>query len=457
MKKRIIIVILFLLLFVGIVLFIIFNNRVVSVITLDINPSIEISLTNKDKVKKVVALNDDGKDIISNNISGKSIDKALGIITDNVIKKGYAKDDHVVIIIYSEGNIDNKDIENSLRKSFEEKNINTDVIVIDRVTNEDKQLAKKYNISLSKAAYINSIKKENDNIDVDNLINKPVKELKETKDRGLYCEKDYNLEGDFCFKEIRREKASSGMVCPRDYYEYNGKCYYEVASEESNKYICRDEFKLSGNKCIRTITMNAEPSKYSCNKGEVKTRLEIGLTNPGSGDANDIVCVDLSSATHPVSPCEANDGTEYTIVGGVCYWHRAPVIASGCPGKVQVAGECWDNATGIYICPGYRDGKRYSSRSEYCENSIKYFDPIVSEYKCPSDYSLSGSKCMKDEIEDAIHERICPSGYSLVNNDRCIDYNKNVSKENGFVCNKENTRLEGNTCIVYDIVEAISN
>ena len=247
------------------------------------------------------------------------------------------------------------------------------------------------------------------------------------------------------------------MVCATGYYEYNGKCYEEVRSEEGNKYICHDEFKLNGNKCYRTEIINAEPVKYACNNGDAKTKLEMGLTNAESGDANDIVCVDLSSATHPVSPCEANDGTEYTVVGGKCYWHRAPIIESGCPGKVKVAGECWDDATGIYICVGHRDGKRYSSRSEYCENSIKYINPIVSEYKCPIEYNLSGDKCRKDEVEDAIHERVCPNGYSLVNNDRCINYNKSINKQNGYVCNKDNTRLEGNICIIYDIVDAKHN
>ena len=143
MKKKIIVVIIFLLLFIGIISFLIFNNRVVSIISLDINPSIEIGLNNKDKVKSVIALNDDGKDIISNNLGGKSLDKVLEVITDNIVKKGYVKDDQVVIIIYSKGNIDNKKVEDSVRRSFDNKKIVTDIIVIDKVTNEDKEIAKK--------------------------------------------------------------------------------------------------------------------------------------------------------------------------------------------------------------------------------------------------------------------------------------------------------------------------
>ena len=455
MKKKIIIpIIIFLILVIGIISIVIISNRTVSTITLDINPSIEINLTKKDKVKNIIALNEDAKDIADKKIKGKTLDEALNIITNNLIDKGYAEDKQILILLHSEGNIDNQKIDNKLRNIFGEKEIFTDIVIIENITADDEKLAKKYNITPAKAAYINSITKENNDIPIESLIDKPVNELKETKETGKYCNEGYNLEGDFCLKEINRISAQNGKVCPEGYYEYENKCYEEIQFEETDKLMCTDEFTLKETKCSRTITIDAEPVEYSCISGEKKTRLEMGLTDANAGDANDIVCVDFSSATHPVSPCEANDGTEYTISGGICYWHRAPVIEIGCPGKIQVNGECWDDASNIYICVGYRDGKQYSSKDEYCENSIKYIDPIVTEYKCPEGHILNGTKCIKEEIEDAWHEKVCPSGYTLVNYDRCINKNKTTNFIDGYVCNKENTRLEGNTCIILDMVEA---
>ena len=62
MKKKIIIsIIICLILLTGILGFIIWNNRTVSTITLDINPSIEIKLNRKEQVKSITALNDDAK------------------------------------------------------------------------------------------------------------------------------------------------------------------------------------------------------------------------------------------------------------------------------------------------------------------------------------------------------------------------------------------------------------
>ena len=455
MKKKIIIfMIVVLVVIIGIICFIKINNKIVASVSIDINPSFEIKLTNNEKVKKIISLNDDARDVITNDLVGRKLDDTLKKVVVNLINKGYIDDNHVVILLYSKGNIKSSDIENKLRDVFDDKQIATDIIVVKNITKEDEEIAKKYNISLAKASYINNISKENKNIKMDYLIDKSVNELRDTKDRGLYCESGYILEGDFCLKEVERKTAASGMVCPHGYYEYNDKCYEEVPYEEGDKLVCRDDFTLNKTKCSRTFTMDAEASKYSCEKGEAKTRREMNLTGSDAGDANDIVCVDLSSATHPVSPCEANDGTEFTISGGKCYWHRAPVIETGCPGKIQVAGECWDDASNIYICPGYRDGKQYSSRNEYCEHSIKYINPIVSEYKCPQDFTLKGNKCEKEEIEDAIHERFCPSGYSKVDNDRCINYNKISDKENGYVCDYENSRLKGNSCVIYEFKEA---
>ena len=452
MKKKIIIIAICIFVIISIVGYFLYNNRTISTIFLDINPSMEIRLNKNNKVKRVIALNDDAKDVISSDLVGKKLDDSVKILADNLAKEGYIIDGQVTILLYVDGSSNTID---SIKNAFQEKDIHTDMIVIDKVTKEDKKLAKKHNISIAKASYINSITKENEKIDEKNLINKEVIELKETKETGKYCDSDYKLEGDFCVKELRREKASNGKVCPEGYYEYNDKCYLEVAGRDTGKLICRDEFTLNGEECIRKVVIDAKPVKFSCEQGEEKTKAEMGLTGSDAEDANYIVCVDYSNATHPVTPCElpASDPTERMSYGGKCYWHRAPVIASGCPGKIQVNGMCWDDATNIYICAGYRDGKQYSSKSEYCEHSIKYIDPKILEYKCMEDgFTLNGSKCERVEREDAMHEKICPSGYSTINYDRCINYNKMVNKENGYVCNMENSRVDGNMCIIIDII-----
>ena len=453
MKKKVVFLVIILLLILGMCGFIFWNNMVTSVITLDINPSIKINLTRNDKVKSIVALNDDAKEIITNNLKGKTLNDTLKLITDNLVEKGYVENGNVAIILHSEGNIKNANIESILKEVFAEQEITIELIVIENITKEDEELAKKYDISPAKAAYISSIIEDNSNIEIEAIKDKSVSEIKETKERGVFCDKDYFLEGDWCYREVDRKPASSGKVCPKGYYEYKDKCYEETRPEETSKLVCSDEFKLQGDKCVRTTTVQAVATSYTCSQGEIKTKLEVGESVKGAGDANDPVCVDPSSKTRPVSPCKlpAGDSTERMSYGGKCYWHRAPVIAEGCPGKIQVNGACWDDASNVYVCPN--SGKQ-RDKNDYCYTILKNVKPVASGYKCDDGMTLNGTKCIKEEIEDATYEKTCPSGYTLVDNDRCINISKTSNKENGLICDIENSRLRGNECIIYEMIEA---
>ena len=136
MKKKIVVsIIVCLILIVGIGGFIIWNNnRIVSTVTLDINPSIEINLTRNEKVKSVVALNEDAKEIVDGNLKGKSIDDTLKQITDNLIEKGYVTEENFLeIILYSEGDISNKELETKLKETLEKKKIDSNIITINKV------------------------------------------------------------------------------------------------------------------------------------------------------------------------------------------------------------------------------------------------------------------------------------------------------------------------------------
>lgn len=455
MKKKIIIpiCIVVVLLVVGITIFLITKNKSATIITIEINPSIEIHLDKEDNIIKLVALNDDAKDLIDNNLKGKHVNEYFEYLTQELINKDYIKDE-LILLMNVDGKEDVDTLQNGLFEELNKKEVDAQIIIIDNITKEDKKLAKEYNISPTKAAYINSIVKDNENVKVEDLIERPIKELKTTKETGFYCEEGWTLDADWCTKAIETIDAKYGETCPERYSLRNGKCYEEVDPIETDNVVCNNEFKRVGDKCIRTQEFDAEPVKYSCAKGEAKTRLEAGLTREQDGDAKNIVCVDMSQATHPVTPCEANDGTEYTVVGGVCYWHRAPVIAEGCPGKVQVGGMCWDNATGIYICPGYRDGKQYKSRDEWCEHSIKYTQPTVTEYKCTEEGTkLEGNKCIREEIEDPHNERICPSNSKKDEFERCVT-NNTTNKVEGYYCEDPAYNLEGTSCVRYEHIRA---
>ena len=451
MKKKLVVTII-LFLFVVLIVFYIVNTRSVSYITLDINPSIKINLNKNNKVKNIVALNEDAKDIVDSKFTGKSLENALKIITSNAIKKGYIKDE-AVILIYSKGNVNNNEVEKIVRKNLEDKNVFTDIITIDKITKEDEKLAKKYNITASKAAYINFVKKDNSKLEVDNLINKSIKEIKETNERGFYCDKDYFLEGDHCFKEIGKENAIKGEVCPQGYYEYNGVCYKEEPIQDGKGFVCPDDRNLEKDECIKILEEDPIPINQICTSGELVKKSDVGLAMNGSGD-DAYICLDKSNAQAPTLRCLT---INHTMIEGQCYVGPAPLINGGCPGvDVVVGGGCYSKDDGDqWVCP---DGRIYEKSKDsvpkYCPDTLSYTAPKVDKYKCEKGFTLENNKCIMKTKEPAQKEKICPSGYDLVNNGRCINYNKTSNKENGYICNKENSRLEGNICAIYEIVEA---
>lgn len=454
MKKKLIILIIFLAVILVITCTILFKNKIVSTITLDINPSIKINLDKKENVVSIIALNSEAKGIISNDMKGKTIDKALDTITKNIIDKGYIDENYVAIILHTEGNIKNSVIESKIKNSFEETLVQADIIVIDKVTKEDEKLAKEYNVSPAKVNYIKSIISENEKIKIDDFSSKSVNEIRDTKETGFYCLNDYKLEGSWCIKEMSKKTPKEGETCPQGYFEYKGKCYEETRIEDTGNISCPEGFKLENEECVNKDSIPAVATSYTCSKGMVRTKAEVGMAPKGSGGSDEPVCVD-TEVTHPVTICNlpASDPTERTSYGGKCYWHRAPVIEAGCPGKIQINGFCWDDATDIYLCPNnYNSNTR--TKDDNCYKVLKNVKPIASGYKCENDEMiLEGNKCINIQKIDVIHERKCEKDSTLIENDMCINLNKSTDKINGLICDEDYT-LKNNECVKYEFIEA---
>jgi len=69
------------------------NFRVASTISLDVNPSVEITANKKEDVLAVTALNDDGRKIIGDmDFSGSSIDVTVNALIGSMLREGYLSD-----------------------------------------------------------------------------------------------------------------------------------------------------------------------------------------------------------------------------------------------------------------------------------------------------------------------------------------------------------------------------
>ena len=256
-----------------------------------------------------------------------------------------------------------------------------------------------------------------------------------------------------CLKEINSYNANTGDVCPRGYYEYEGNCYEEVPSQESGVLSCVEDFSLKDGNCVRNVYEDAE-AEYSCSKGELVKKGDLFMI--GISDAEKMVCVDKSNAKPPTLRCLTHN---HTMIDGKCANGPKPTINGGCePGDYLVNGGCYDiDNEDQWVCPsGNIYEKSKGTYVDLCPDTFTFIDPILKGYTCSDDFKLVDNKCVKEEYREVTRERACPSGYNLVNNDRCINTNKVVSKQNGYYCN-DNARLVGDKCVIYEEIEAKHN
>ena len=81
-------------------------NKIVAVVTMDINPSVSLSLNKMGKVIKAEGINEDGKKLLEDNkLKGKSLENAIENISDLVIDNGYFSNENNHILVNVEGEI----------------------------------------------------------------------------------------------------------------------------------------------------------------------------------------------------------------------------------------------------------------------------------------------------------------------------------------------------------------
>lgn len=147
------------------------SNTVASIIYLDINPSIKIELDKNNKVIKVTPLNEDAKKITNDNYEGKELTETIKLIKINLEKEGFLKAD-TTILLNTSGQIKEDTV-----KTILVANLNSTKVIIPKINESSKEIAKKYNITESKAAYIEETIKENKNLSIEDLKDKSVNEI----------------------------------------------------------------------------------------------------------------------------------------------------------------------------------------------------------------------------------------------------------------------------------------
>ena len=424
-------------LIIGIVCLIIFGGSGnASTITIDINPSIELVVKNNNVIE-ANALNDDAKEVL-NDLTGKNLDDSLDKLLQNLDRYGYLNGD-IEIILYTEGDMDAHVVEDKINDALIKKEKKSHIIIIESISDEDKELAKENNISVSKAAYINSIIKEHKDIKIDDLKDKSVSELVNTQSSGNHCNKGYILDGDSCIKEINRVPAKPGNVCPTEYFEINGVCYRESGPVENGEFTCREGFKFENNDCVDTQTYKAHGK---CDEGEYDGESSCNVKKV-VGEAYEF-CRDS---------------------GRTLYNHKClatkPTINGGClKGDMLYNGKCVNTRDDYYMaewkCPnGFVKSNADGSLTDNDTHCYEESKVPVSSYYCNEGATLVGKECTITTKEAPRKEMVCKKGFTKLEDGRCINYNDTNKKEDGYYCEDPESRLEGNMCVIYERIEAL--
>ncbi len=170
------------------------NMKVDSVIDIDVNPSIEISINKNNKVIEAKAINEDGKKVLEGmELKNTQLNVAVNAVIGSMLKGGYIKDgdSNILVSVQNDDKLkaDNlrKTIIADIDKSLENEKVKAP-IVNQTVTPNDKseEFAEKHNISIGKAIFVLKLAEKDSSLDADKLAKMTIKEIAVlVKEKGI--------------------------------------------------------------------------------------------------------------------------------------------------------------------------------------------------------------------------------------------------------------------------------
>ena len=171
-------------------------NAVASVVSLDVNPSIELKVNRSEKVLVCTPLNEDAKAILADmgngaDLKGAKLDVAVNAIVGSLVRNGYLNSISSAIMI----SVEDKDtaraeklqreltsaVDGVLQTSEAKAAVLTQTLTQDAAR---EQQARENNISTSKAALVNRVLTINPSLKFDALAKLSVEELKDLAEAG---------------------------------------------------------------------------------------------------------------------------------------------------------------------------------------------------------------------------------------------------------------------------------
>ena len=261
-----------------------------TVVSFDINPSIELKVNSLEKIISCTALNDEAKEVLADmnggkDLKGTDIDVAVNALIGALVRNGYLDSISSAILV----SVEDKDSDRAakLRQSVIEtvdavlSANSSSASVLSQTVSKDKkldELAKKNNISGGKAALVEKVREINPSLEFEALSALSVEELKDLRETGapaLPIGKDKALEtalakaglvkSQITLEKVKLDTEDGIKVYDVEFYAGNVEYDFEIDAVKGTVL----KFEKDGN-----------PDDFSKYIGEAKAK-EIALAKAG--------------------------------------------------------------------------------------------------------------------------------------------------------------------------------
>lgn len=154
-----------------------------ALVSIDVNPSIELEVDADEHIIIARALNDDGKKVLSGmKLEGTDLNTGVNAIVGSMLKNGYIDElrNSVLVSVSGDGSIDTAALEAKLMQEVSSALDGAGAVVaqnLDDIDDDTRKLAERYGISVGKAAFIEKIIELNPTLKVEELAPLSINEL----------------------------------------------------------------------------------------------------------------------------------------------------------------------------------------------------------------------------------------------------------------------------------------
>lgn len=168
------------------------GNSVASVVSLDVNPSIQLQVNSKERVLSADALNDDAQVILEGmDLKSTQLNVAVNAIVGSLLQHGYLdKISSAILISVEDQDLQRaSQLESSLTDTVNSalQNVSSGAAVLSQAIASDAELeslARSSNLSVGKAALIRDVQALNNSLSLDDLSALSVEELEQLRQTG---------------------------------------------------------------------------------------------------------------------------------------------------------------------------------------------------------------------------------------------------------------------------------